>query len=69
MTDDTHEGSAEKDTPAVDRRRWRSPRSPLASSVSPALRDAVRRLDETRARLHDVIEQQGGHENVSRKGQ
>jgi len=32
----------------VDRRRWNAPRSPLASSVSPALRAAVRKLDETR---------------------
>lgn len=31
-----------------DRRRWSARRSPLASSVSPALRAAVRRLDETR---------------------
>lgn len=32
----------------ADRRRWNAPRSPLASSVSPALRAAVRKLDETR---------------------
>lgn len=32
----------------VERRRWSVPRSPLASSVSPALRAAVRKLDETR---------------------
>jgi len=32
----------------ADRRRWSAPRSPLASGVSPALRAAVQRLDETR---------------------
>ena len=37
--------------PTADRRRWSAPRSPLASSVSPALRAAVRRLDEMRGEL------------------
>jgi len=37
--------------PTADRRRWSAPRSPLASSVSPALRAAVQRLDEMRAEL------------------
>ena len=39
----------------ADRRRWSAPRSPLASGVSPALRAAVRRLDETRAELVAAI--------------
>lgn len=35
----------------VERRRWSVPRSPLAASVSPVLRAAVRKLDQTRAEL------------------
>lgn len=39
----------------ADRRRWNAPRSRLASIVSPALRAAVRRLDETRDELLAAI--------------
>lgn len=43
--------SDDQPVPTADRRRWSAPRSPLASKVSPALRAAVRRLDETRNEL------------------
>lgn len=38
-------------TATVERRRWKAPRSPLASSVSPSFRAAVRKLDEMRSEL------------------
>jgi len=37
--------------PTAERRRWSVPRSRLAAIVSPELRAAVRRLDETRDEL------------------
>jgi hypothetical protein len=47
--EDPNQPLTQEPVPTADRRRWRAPRSPLAASVSPALRAAVRRLDETRA--------------------
>jgi len=40
-----------EEQPTAERRRWSVPRSRLAAIVSPELRAAVRRLDETRDQL------------------
>lgn len=48
MEEDVKVPVDQKPPSTADRRRWNAPRSPLASSVSPALRAAVRKLDETR---------------------
>ena len=51
MEESVNEPGDQQPVSTADRRRWSVPRSPLASSVSPALRAAVHRLDEMRAEL------------------
>jgi len=51
MDESVNAPTEQQSVPTAERRRWNVPRSRLASIVSPALRAAVRRLDETREEL------------------
>ena len=51
MDDSVNPPQDQPPVPTADRRRWSVPRSRLAAIVSPELRAAVRRLDETREEL------------------
>jgi hypothetical protein len=51
MKESTDLPAAQPTVPPADRRRWSAPRSRLAAIVSPELRAAVRKLDETRGQL------------------